>query len=104
MLSAALLPLQNSLLQALKEAYMTQFTPNGEAGKHSMAAQSDMEQKALDFATKAAPAASQAIYDFVKEIGITITVSGTIVAPPLPPALPGGPATGVISPMEVSVM
>jgi hypothetical protein len=63
-----------------------------------------MEKAALKFATAAAPATAQAIYDFVKEISIMITVSGTIIAPPLPPALPGGPGTGVISPTDITIL
>lgn len=83
---------------------MTQYTSNGEAGRHSASLRAEMEKAALKFATAAAPATAKAIHDFVKEIGIMVTVSGTIVAPPLPPALPGGPAAGVINPTDITIL
>lgn len=104
MLSAALPMLQQNILKILKDAYMTQFSANGEAGSYSASLQLEMEKKAMEFATKAAQPTAQAIHDFVKEIGITTTVSGTIVAPPMPPTLPGGPCTGVINMTDVNIL
>ena len=98
MLSIAKPILQQKVLSILKDAYMTQYEDNkvSEASKYNQENKLFFQQKAQEFAIKAAGPVTEAIYKFVKEIGIQVTVPPSIIAPPLPPALPGGPCSGVI--------
>ena len=98
MLTTALPILQQSLLIMLKEAYMTQYDPNmvTAASKYDSNSESLYQKKAQDFALSAAPKVALAIYAFVKEIGIQATDVSSIIAPMLPPVMPGGPCTGNI--------
>ena len=103
MLSLAKPILEKKLLDILYNAYMSQYSTDPEAGNCNLEAKKSFEKAASKFAQTAAGPCAQAIYDFVKEIGIQSTVTGTIVAPPMPPALPGGPCNGVISPLNIIV-
>ena len=104
MLSTAKPILETKLRQILIDAYKTQFVSNSEAGAQTGIVSSDINKAALNFANKAAPAAADAIYNFVKEIGIMINPSPVVVAPPLPPTLPGGPCTGIIPITNITIL
>ena len=114
MLSAAKPTLQNNIKQILEkaayEAYMTQYSPNEvpEASKYDSKTKDAMKKKAEEFskkfAEKASPSFAIAIHDFVKEIGIQITIPPSVIAPPLPPALPGGPCTGMIPSTNIQIL
>lgn len=97
--------LEQDIRKLLYDAYMTQFNSNAleEARSGDGASQSSYNNKANLFADTAAPAVKKAIHDFVKEIGITINIAPSLIAPPLPPALPGGPCGGVIPSNSVTV-
>lgn len=103
MLSTAKPILEMKLRQILIDAYKTQFTANSQAGSQVGVVSSDIDKAALNFANKAAPATADAIYNFVKEIGILINPSPSVVAPPLPPSLPGGPCTGIIPITNITI-
>lgn len=98
MLSSAKPILEQALKQMLYEAYMNQFNPNKvtESSHHDSEAEQLYMKKARDFSEKACGPTATAIYNFVMEIGIQATNVSTVIAPPLPPALPGGPCSGVI--------
>ena len=114
MLSIAKPTLQNSINSILEraayEAYMTQYAPNqvSQASKFDNQIKSELEKKAKDFSKKFAEKASgpvaTAIHDFVKEIGIMITIPPSVIAPPLPPVLPGGPCTGTIPMTNITIL
>ena len=114
MLSTAKPTLQNNIKSILEkaayEAYMTQYAPNqiSQASKYDDQIKSELEKKAKDFSKKFAEKASNpvatAIYDFVKKIGIVITIPPSVIAPPLPPALPGGPCTGTIPMTNITIL
>lgn len=97
--------LQNSLLSMLIDAYMTQFAPSLDSDGSSVdgKANSKIQQKAINFAKAAAGPTADAIYKFVKEIGIDISIPPSVIAPPLPPILPGGPCKGMISMNNVKI-
>ena len=98
MLSVAKPILQQQLLSILEAGYMSQFDPNelGAAQKHDGDAKSVFQDRAKRFSQSAAGPVADAIYNFVKEIGIMATQLNSVIAPPLPPTLPGGPCNGVI--------
>ena len=114
MLSIAKPILQIQLLTILQEAafkmYMEQYASNkvAEAKSHDPLIKSSMESQGQKFALKFAQSASgpvaTAIHDFVKEIGIMITVPPSAIAPPLPPALPGGPCSGTIPMTNITIL
>lgn len=82
--------IENAIFEAFKEAEMTQCSNDGSILGNAMEAH--IQQGASKYAKKAAeiaaPKIAEAIYDFVKEIGITATPT-TLVSP-------SGPVTGVI--------
>lgn len=114
MLSVAKPILQLQLMTILQEAaykmYMEQFASNKvtEAKAYDPMTKSSMESQgqkfALKFAQTAAGPVATAIHDFVKEIGIMITVPPSVIAPPLPPALPGGPCSGTIPMTNITIL
>lgn len=82
---------------AIKEAYMTSIS-SGEADpviatKIKADAQIASEKYATEFAKSLAPKLADAIYNFVKEISITLTPTGTLIAPQAPAG--SLPVTGV---------
>lgn len=87
--------LKNAFEKAAKEAYMTQFSSNEvtEAKIYDPTAKLSYDKQAKDYAKALADTLSgdmaKAIYDFVKEIGIMVTVPPSVVAP-------SGPCTGSI--------
>lgn len=98
--------LKQKIQKILYDAYMTQFSGNvvPEAAKYDNIMEEGFKKNADKFSKIAAGPATDAIYNFIKEIGINITVSGTITAPPLPPVLPSGPCTGSISASNIIVL
>lgn len=104
MLSPAEIILQQQLVKILKEAYMTQYEKNKvlEASKYNSNIKTSFEKKANDFANTAADPTAKAIHDFIKEIGITITIPPTIIAPTTI-ILPGGPCTGIIPMSNIQI-
>lgn len=106
MLATAKTVLQNSLLSMLIDAYMTQFVPSldSDGSAADGEANSKMRQKATNFAKAAAGPTADAIYKFVKEIGIDISIPPSVMAPPSPPTLPGGPCSGMISMNNVKIL
>lgn len=95
-LSAAKPKLEKDLYKAFYDAYTSQFSSNSEAGKHSGDAQKVIEDGADKFADKLSKSMAQAIYDFVKEIGIQATLSGTVISP-------SGPCTGALPPTSFTI-
>ena len=114
MLSTAKPILQTQLLKILQKAtydmFMAQYRKNAipEASKYDIDAENKMKTQALEFsntfAQKAAEPISTAIYNFVKEIGIIVAVPPSVIAPPLPPTLPGGPCTGTIPMTNIQIL
>lgn len=126
MLSVAVKSLESNLKTILKtysepaayEAYMTQYKDNinTEAEKRFSSEENSisnkdirksMEDNAEAFSKKFADEFSEglsgplakAIYDFVKEIGITITINpSTVASAPM-----GGPVSGIINPADVKI-
>ena len=86
------------LEDAFYEAEMTTKDDGGEARITSMVNElldKTSRKKAQTFADKAYQPLAQAIYDFVSEIGITLTPKGTLMAPQ---AISGIlPVTGIAS-------
>lgn len=87
--------IKSAIKDAFREAYMTQFTNQG-SGPIDSYMQKQFTEAAEKFAEKASTVImrplAQAIYDFVKEIGIT-TQSGTLIS-----GGPGSPVTGIVPP------
>ena len=96
MLSTAKIPLEQKIQQILYKAYAAQYNPDPSMNSCDVSAKASVDEAAKKFAQTAAGPATEAIYKFVKEIGINIIISPTLIAPPLPPVLPGGPCTGAI--------
>lgn len=103
MLSDAKPVLENEIYNALKDALykaqMNQFT-KGENESLTKLMEGHMNKWANDFsdtaAKEAAPKIANAIYDFVKSIGITAIVKGTLTNT-------GGPVTGTINPIDFKI-
>lgn len=97
----------NVLKDALYNAYMTQYNDNvvEEASKFNIDVQNKMKEVAINFSEEAAKKASKgladAIYNYIKEMAITINhiPKGTLISP-------AGPVTGTInvSPNEVTII
>lgn len=114
MLSTAKPILQAQLLQILQKAayemYMAQYSSNTmkEVSKYDSEREVKMKISANEFSIKFAQSASgpvsTAIHDFVKEIGINITIPPSVIAPPLPPSIPGGPCTGTIPMTNIQIL
>lgn len=81
--------LQLDLYKAFYDAYLTQFGTDPNAGKYNGLAQSSITEAADKFANSLSTDMAEAIYNFVKEIGIQAVVTGTVIAP-------SGPCTGNI--------
>lgn len=95
--------LEQKLYKILYNAYMTQYGADPEAGKYNNEANKVMMDHADKFAGKASGPCADAIYNFVKEIGINITITPSIIAPPMPPTLPGGPCNGAIPMTDIII-
>ena len=104
MLSTAKIPLEMKLQQILYDAYMSQYNMDPSMNSCDGEAKIAMKKAAAKFSQKAAGPTATAIYNFVKEIGIMVSVPPSVVAPPLPPTLPGGPCTGVIPLTNITIM
>lgn len=104
MLSAAKPTLQSQLQTIMEksfyEAYLETFCKSNTTSKSDGYASKAHDDMAKNFsktmAEKAAEPVTTAIHNFVKEIGITLTVPASVIAPPAPPVLPGGPCSGII--------
>lgn len=98
-LQASKIKLEQDLKKAFKDAaydaYMTQFKSNSllDAQKYDNDTKDAMEKQAKDYAKALADTLAgdmaKAIYDFVKEIGIMVTIPPSVIAP-------SGPCTGSI--------
>jgi hypothetical protein len=89
--------LQLDLYKAFYDAYMTQCGSDPEAGKYNSETNNAMMQAADKFANSLSADMAEAIYNFVKEIGIQATVTGTVIAP-------SGPCTGSLPPTSFTVI
>ena len=89
--------LEQDLYKAFNDAYLSQFQSNPDAGKYSGEAQNSVKESADKFAKELSKTMAQAIYDFVKEIGIQATLSGTVISP-------SGPCTGALPPTSFTIM
>lgn len=89
--------LQSDLYKAFYDAYMTQCGTDPGAGKYNNEANKVMMDHADKFANSLSTDMAEAIYNFVKEIGIQATVTGTVIAP-------SGPCTGNIPPTSFTVI
>ena len=91
--------LKKAFFDAGYSAYMTQYQPNAipEAQKYDEddSLKKLQEKLATDYANELSESLAkdmaEAIYNFVKEIGIQITIPPTVIAP-------SGPCTGAIPP------
>lgn len=83
--------LEKDLYNAFYNAYMTQYNSNSADGVSDFDStiKGSMEAQAQKFSDALSKGMATAIYDFVKEIGIDATVSGTVIAP-------SGPCAGTI--------
>lgn len=81
--------LQQDLYKAFHDAYMSQFQNNSEAGKYNNDSKKSIEKAADKFSQQLSKDMAQAIYDFVKEIGIEVIIPPTVISP-------SGPCTGSI--------
>ena len=97
MLSLAKPILEKKLLDILYNAYMSQYSTDPEAGNCNLEAKKSFEKAASKFSQQLSQDMAQAIYDFVKEMSIQATVTGTIVAP-------SGPCTGSIPPSNFTII
>lgn len=90
--------LEQDLYKAFFDAYMTQFQGNTvpEASKYDGEMQKAMQEKADKFSKTLSKEMADAIYNFVKEISIQATVTGTIIAP-------SGPCTGALPPTSFTI-
>lgn len=95
--------LKRQITKILYNAYMSQYAPN----KLESVQMFDVQIKNLfhtsaeKFAHTAAEPTVDAIYEFLKQITITINPS-TIIAPAAPPTIPMGPCNGIISNVTIS--
>lgn len=80
-LKAAKPKLEQDLYKAFYDAYTSQFIQEPEAGKCNNIANESIDKAAKEFSNILAKGMSQAIYDFVMEIGIQANVSGVVIAP-----------------------
>lgn len=98
--------LEEELKKLLYEAYIAQFLNMTDQSLASLNAEmaKSAHQMANKFAKAASKGAANAIYDFVKSMDITITPTG-MMAPPAPTGVPpGGPATGTITPTNITIV
>ena len=105
MLSTAKPILENQLLKILYDAYMTQYETNqlSDISKYDYEIKDKFLILATKFSQEAAGPTAEAIYKFIKEIGINITIPPSITAPPVPPTLPGGPCSGAIPISNITI-
>ena len=96
-LSAAKPLLQQDLYNAFYDAYMTQYNEDPEIGSCNSEAKSELDKAAKKFASSLSSDMAQAIYDFVKEMSIQATVTGTIISP-------SGPCTGSMPPTSFTIL
>lgn len=90
-LAAAKPLLQKNLYNAVYNAYMTQISEDPEAGEYNARAKQSLQKAADKFASALSKDMADAVCDFVKEMSITATVTGTITSP-------AGPCAGAIPP------
>lgn len=95
--------LKSILTKSLYDAYSTMFIPAPDTDATiNNYIKNEIDDAAKKFAKTAAESAAEpmanAIYDFVKQIGIMATPKGSLVAPPM-----GGPVSGVININEFSI-
>lgn len=104
MLSDAKIVLEQRLYKILYNAYLTQFNQNSvvELGSFNSTIQDAFNKVAHDFASTASKPTADAIYKFIKEIGININIPPTVISPSTP-VLPGGPCSGVILPQNIII-
>ena len=102
MLVSAKPNLEQKLNKVLYDAYMTQYNEDPEIGSCNSEAKSELDKAAKKFADEAAGPTADAIYNFVKEIGIIISVPPTVISP-ITPILPGGPCSGAIPQTNITV-
>lgn len=90
-LNAAKIILQQDLFKAFKDAYMTQYESNkvSSASKYDHDVKQALNKKAIEFANSLSVDMADAIYNFVKEIGIQVTIPPSVIAP-------SGPCSGII--------
>ena len=97
MLVSAKPNLEQKLNKVLYDAYMTQYNEDPEIGSCNSEAKSELDKAAKKFASSLSGDMAQAIYDFVKEMSIQATVTGTIISP-------SGPCTGSMPPTSFTIL
>ena len=98
-LAAAKVKLVADLKKAFSDAYMEQFSPNELTAmvKFDPAIYTSMKINVENFSNTLAISMADAIYDFVKSMQITATVTGTVISP-------SGPCTGSIPPTSFTII
>lgn len=98
-LAAAKVKLAADLQKAFHDAYMEQFSTNELTAmiKYDPAVYAAMQLNARNFSMTLASQMADAIYDFVKQMQITATVTGTVISP-------SGPCTGSIPPTSFTII
>lgn len=86
MLSTAKTKLKADLYKCFLEAYVKQYSACTDSGSEAVnsGAEAQIAQSGHKFANKISSGMADAIYDFVKEIGINITVPPTVMCGPTP--------------------
>ena len=100
MLANAKPVLEQELYKYIYDAYMEQFSTNPEAQKYATEANDTMIKAATKFASKLSKGMADAVYKFVMDIGITVTIPPTVIAPP---GVQGGPCSGTILPTNFNI-
>lgn len=88
--------MENAFYKAYMDTFLKSNTTSKSDGEANKAHEDIAKKFAKTMAEKATAPTVTAIYNFVKEIGITLNIPPSVIAPPSPPALPGGPCSGVI--------
>lgn len=89
--------IEDSFYKAYMETFMKSNTTSKSDGDANKAHDDLAKKFSKTMTEKVTEPIVTAIYNFIKEIGITLTIPPSVIAPPAPPTLPGGPCSGVIT-------
>jgi hypothetical protein len=96
-LSTAKITLEQDIAKAFYDAYKSQLNEPNEGGVSLIEDSSGIDKSLKDQADKIGKGMAQAIHDYVTQMSISVTLSGTVISP-------SGPCTGAIPPTSFQIL
>lgn len=96
-LSTAKITLEQDIAKVFYDAYRSQLTEPSEGGISLIEDTSGIDKSLKDQADKIGKGMAQAIHDYVTQMSISVTLSGTVISP-------SGPCTGAIPPTSFQIL